>query len=567
MKWTETLIPTLRDVPKEAEATSHQLMIRSGMIRKLSSGVYSYLPLGLKAIQKVQEIIRDEMAKAGAFELLLPALHPAELWKKTGRYEGLGADKISFKNRSDQEFVLGPTHEEVITDLLSTNVSSYKELPLILYQIQTKFRDELRPRFGVIRSKEFIMKDAYSFDKDWEGLDKTYEKMLQAYIRIFKRSSLNVEVVNADPGLMGGNISHEFMLLADFGEDVIASCSSCDFRSTPELVSCLNQDKQKNEQKEEALTLVDTPKMKSIDEVKQGLGVEVNCLVKTIIYLADDEPLACLVQGNDEISELKLKKFLEVKNLTLATDEKIEKLTGGPVGFSGPVDLNGFKIVADHAVASMANFIVGANKEDKHYKGVNLNRDFNVDSFFDIRTIQKDETCPECQKGKIEMKRAMEIGHIFKLGTRYSKPLEAKILDENGKSQEIIMGCYGIGVNRMVAGAIEQNHDEKGSCWPKEIAPYMFHIITTNQKDELLCGFADEVYSYLLDQNIDVLYDNRNDRAGVKFNDADLIGIPYQIIFGAKNAKDNKVELKLRKNSETFILTKEEFYHKIKDLI
>ncbi len=566
MKWTETLIPTLRDIPKDAEATSHQLMIRSGMVRKLSSGVYSYLPLGVLALNKIQKIIREEMVSVGAVELLLPALHPAELWKKTGRYDSLGGDKISFENRSAQEFVLGPTHEEVITDLISHNVKSYKELPMTLFQIQTKFRDELRPRFGVIRSKEFIMKDAYSFDTDWEGLDKTYQVMLQAYKNIFKRCHLNVEVVNADPGLMGGNVSHEFMLLADFGEDTIASCTKTDYRSTPELVPCFNESLAEPSDLEELL-LIETPGLKTIEAISKKLDLAKTHLMKTIIYVADKNPVACLVRGDHEISELKLKKYLDAKELVLASDEEILKWVGCSTGFCGPVGLKNIRVVGDEALKLGGSYVSGANQNDKHYKGVNLDRDCSVESYGDVRTVLPGERSPSAEDGVIEMKRAMEIGHIFKLGTRYSKPLEARFIDKSGKEQDIIMGCYGIGVNRMVAGAIEQNHDEKGICWPVSIAPALFHMITMNQADEVVVSIANELYEYFKKSSIDVIYDNRNERAGVKFNDADLIGLPYQLIIGSKNAKEGKVELKTRHSGEVEILSVVDFYKRIEGLV
>jgi len=561
MRWTQSLIPTLREIPKEAEATSHQLMLRSGLIRKLSSGVYSYLPIGFLALQKVEKIIREEMRRVGAAELLLPALHPAELWKKTGRYTALGEDKIAFKNRADQEFVLGPTHEEVVTDLVATNVKSYRELPILLYQIQTKFRDEIRPRFGVIRSKEFIMKDAYSFDRSWEELDQSYQKMLEAYKNIFSRCGLKFEVVNADPGIMGGNVSHEFMLLADFGEDLIASCNSCDLRSTPSLVSCVMPPETNTESKEK-LEVFNTPNLRTIEELSAHFKISAHKLLKTILYLADNKPVACLIRGDMEVSDTKLKKFLNVKSLMLATEHQIEEWTGAPIGFSGPIELKGIEIVGDYSVKMMTDFVVGANQKDKHYRGVNIPRDFQVMRFGDFKVVQAKDKCSSCGKGTIEMKRAMEIGHIFKLGTRYSQPLEAHFLDEQGKRQDIIMGCYGIGVNRIVSGAIEQNHDDKGILWPASLAPFQYHLLTLNHAEPLVRSIADEIYSKA-EENI--LYDDRNERAGVKFNDADLLGLPCQIIVGEQSAKLGKVELKNRKTGEKQVLVKEDLYRKVLD--
>lgn len=565
MRWSESLIPTLRDVPKDAEAISHQLMLRAGLVRKLSSGIYNYLPLGFLALKKVEAIVREEMLSAGAIEVLLPALHPAELWKKTGRYQALGADKISFKTRGEQEFVLGPTHEEVITDLVASNVKSYRELPLILFQIQTKFRDEIRPRFGVIRSKEFIMKDAYSFDCDWEGLDRSYQKMLEAYKRIFTRCGLKFEIVNADPGIMGGNVSHEFMLLADFGEDLVASCDRCELRSTPELVACL-EEKKKPSLSTQKLEIFDTPNLKTIEDLTSHFKIKGHQLLKTLLYLTDGKPLACLVRGDTELSESKLKKFLKAETLMLASEHQIEAWTGAPLGFSGPMGLKKVRIVADELVGSMSDFVTGANQKDKHYRGVNLGRDIEISEFGDFRVIRDGEPCSACGKGTIRMKRAMEIGHIFKLGTRYSKPLEAHFLDESGKRREIIMGCYGIGVSRLVSGAIEQNHDDKGIIWPETIAPFQFHLLTLNHSEPVLQKLADEIYEKLNKENMSVLYDDRNERAGVKFNDADLIGIPYQIVLGEQNAKQGKVELKKRRTGEKWTLAQEELFGKIREL-
>ncbi len=560
MKWSESLIPTLREIPKEAEATSHQLMLKAGLIRKLSSGVYSYLPLGYLALRKIENIIREEMNLAGACELLLPALHPAELWKKSGRYHALGEDKIAFKNRAEQEFVLGPTHEEVVTDLMAGNVKSYRELPIILYQIQTKFRDEVRPRFGVIRSKEFIMKDAYSFDRSWEDLDRSYTKMLEAYKKIFVRCGLNFEIVNADPGIMGGNVSHEFMLLAEFGEDLVAFCNSCGLRSTPTLVDCLVQDDQAISGKGQ-LELFDTPNLKSIEELTSHFKIPASKLLKTLLYVSDKKPVAVLIRGDMEISESKLKKFLKAESLMLASEHQIEEWTGAPVGFIGPVGLkNNIEIVADYSIKSMSDFVAGANQKDKHYRGMNLSRDFKVKIFADVRVVQEQDKCASCGKGAIEMKRAMEIGHIFKLGTRYSKPLEATFLDEQGKRQDIIMGCYGIGVTRLIAGSIEQHHDEKGIVWPESIAPFTFELLTLNQTDPAINGLANEIYQKY---GNDILFDDRSERAGVKFNDADLVGLPYQIIIGEKNAKDGKVELKERKSGQTRVLSKTELLEEI----
>ncbi|MBI4398919.1 MAG: proline--tRNA ligase [Candidatus Omnitrophica bacterium] len=562
MKWSESLIPTLRETPKEAEATSHQLMLRAGLVRKLSSGVYSYLPLGYRALEKIEHIIREEMNRSGACELLLPALHPSDLWKKTGRYEALGEDKISFKNRSGQEFVLGPTHEEVVTDLVAGNVKSYRELPIILYQIQTKFRDEARPRFGIIRSKEFMMKDAYSFDRSWEDLDQSYALMLEAYKRIFTRSGLAFEIVNADPGIMGGNVSHEFMLLADFGEDWVACCNQCDLRSAPSLVACSACEPAKPGAG--TMEIFDTPGISTIEELTAHFKIPAGGLLKTILYVCDGKPVACLIRADMEISESKLKKFLKAESLMLAEPGQIEKWTGARVGFSGPVGLSGVELAADYSVRGMSDFVTGANQNDKHFKGVNHGRDFQIKLFGDFRTAVAGDLCPHCSGGVIQLKRAMEIGHIFKLGTRYSKPLGASFLDESGVRKEIIMGCYGIGVTRMIAGAIEQHHDEKGIVWPVSVAPFLFHLAALNPTAPAVEELAGVLYSQFPEH---ILFDDRNERAGVKFNDADLIGLPYQVIVGEKNAKEGKAEIRERKTGVTKVLSRAELIQAMNEIL
>lgn len=557
MKWTKTLIPTLRETPKDAEATSHKLMLRGGFVRKLASGVYSYLPLGFRVIRKIEGIIREEMNAKGADEVLLPALHPAELWEKTGRYEALGEDKIGFRNRTGQEFVLGPTHEEVITDLVANNVKSYKELPVVLYQIQTKFRDELRPRFGVIRSKEFIMKDAYSFDRSWEALDASYKKMYEAYKTVFSRAGLEFEIIKADPGIMGGNVSHEFMVKAEFGEDIIACCTKCSLREGPGLVSCLEDPAKDIKPGQNDLEEFDTPDLKTIEELCNTFKFKPQELIKTIVYLADGKPVAALVRGDREVNDAKLKKVLGAGELVPATAEEIENITGGPLGFSGPVGLKDVKIIADFEVRNIKNGYTGANKKDKHLKNVNINRDFKPDIIADVRMVADDDKCSACGKGKIKLERAMEIGHVFKLGTKYTHSLGALFLDEDGKNKEIIMGCYGIGVNRIMAAAIEQHNDSNGIIWPVSIAPYEAIILPLNQSIEALDDAANQIYRDLRETGVDVLYDDRNERAGVKFNDADLIGIPIQIVLGEKSLKKGMVEVKIRgeKKAEHIPLT------------
>ncbi len=561
MRWTETLIPTLREVSKEAEATSHQLLLKGGFIRKLSSGVYSYLPLGFRVLQNISEIIRSEMNTAGAIELLLPALHPAELWKQSGRYDTLGADKIAFKNRSDQEFVLGPTHEEVITELAGAYLKTYQMLPKIFYQIQTKFRDEIRPRFGIIRTKEFIMKDAYSFDLDEEGLDKSYLLMYQAYERIFKRLNLAVDPVAADPGIMGGNVSHEFMVRSPYGEDRIATCSGCSYLASRDIAARAipNTPSAHSSNKLEAF---DTPNLRTIEEMTHRFKLKPEQLVKTIIYFADEKPVAACVGGNHEVHEGKVRKLLGAKQLRSAGKDEIERITGAPIGFSGPVGLKSVTIVADGDVASSKDFVTGANQKDKHYRNVNLNRDFKADHIADIRYAQEGDSCAKC-KGKLSLITTMEVGHVFKLGTRYTQPFDGFYRASDGKEKLILMGCYGLGLNRILAAIVEQHHDSKGIQWPAAVSPYQVHVITVNHGDEPTRKAAEQVYEELNRAGYSCLYDDRDERVGIKFNDADLVGTPIQVIVSDRNLAKNQLEIKNRTFSQNVLILRHELLPKV----
>mgnify|MGYP003393790114 CR=1 FL=1 len=548
MRWTQSLIPTLKEDPQDAEVISHKLMIRAALVRKLFSGAYSYLPLGLKVLQKISNIIREEMNSKGAQEVLLPAMHPPELWKKTGRYELLGQVLIKFKDRHNKELVLGPTHEEIITDLVASNIKSYKDLPLILYQIQTKFRDEPRPRFGVMRTSEFIMKDAYSFDRDIEGMEASYKKMYDVYCHIFERCGLPYIPVEADPGMMGGNISHEFMVPSDAGEDVIAVCQKCKYAASTQVAACkASGPGAKGPAKNLPIAEVETPDMKTIEKVSEFLKVEPVKLVKTLLYKADDKVVALLLRGDFEANETKLKTYLKCSLLELAEEKTIDAITGAPAGFSGPVSLNGVRIVADNSVKDMTNFVTGANKKDAHLINVNMGRDFEVKEFADLRIITKDDKCPSCGKD-IDIKRAIEVGHTFKLGTKYSEVLGARILKQDGKTVPAIMGCYGIGVTRIIPTLIETSNDKDGIIWPLSIAPYQILIVSLNIASKKVKEISEEVYSKLTKERYDVLYDDRDLSAGIKFKDADLVGIPIQIVIGEKNAKKNIVELKTRKD-------------------
>ncbi len=547
MRWTQALIPTLKETPAEAEAISHKLMVRAGLIRKLSAGAYSYLPLGFRVLKKVENIVREEMDLTGAQEMLMPAIQPPDLWKKTGRYAELGEDMIKFKDRSGREMILGPTHEEVITDIARAEIRSYRDMPKILYQIQTKFRDEARPRFGVVRSKEFIMKDAYSFDADADGLNKSYDKMHKAYCRIFKRCGLDFIIVKADPGVMGGSESAEFMVLAEAGEDIIVVCN-CGFASSLDLAECVVSEtrNQKPETRTEKIQEVGTPGITTVEKVSKLLGVKPRQLIKTLIYLADDKPIAILIRGDHDLNEAKLRKILKCAKLTLADESTIEKVTGAPLGFSGPVGLKGIRIIADEAVRGITDGITGANKKDKHLTNVCEARDFKAEDYLDLRTIKDEDLCPKCKKRKVSLKRAIELGHVFKLGTRYTKALDANCLDKNGKERSIIMGCYGIGINRIMAAVIEKYNDDKGIIWPKAISPYEAIIIALNIKKEKISSAANKIYTQLEDENISCLLDDRDVSPGVKFNDADLIGIPLQIIIGPNTIKSDKLEIKER---------------------
>ncbi|MDP8229600.1 MAG: proline--tRNA ligase [Candidatus Gorgyraea atricola] len=553
MRWSKYFIPTLKEVPSEAEAVSHRLMIRAGLIRKLASGAYTYLPLGLRVLKKVEAIIREEMDAKGALELFLPSLQPVELWHQSGRYKDLGEDLIKFKDRHNRTMVFGPTHEEVITDLVRSNIKSYRQLPITLYQIQTKFRDEVRPRFGVIRSREFIMKDAYSFDRDNAGLDASYKKMYEAYETIFKRCGLRALAVDADTGVMGGDVSHEFMVLAESGEDLLAYCLACGYAASIDVAAVGRGETSamlKHGGGFASVTLkeVDTLGVSTIEKVSALLKVKPEEMVKTLVYVADEEPVAILIRGDHEANEAKIKKFLKCAKLEMAGEDVIKKATGGPIGFSGPVGIK-IRIIADHSIKGIANFVAGANKKDKHLINVNLDRDFKVKEWADLRMITEKDKCPKCNK-PIKLEHAIEMGHVFKLGLKYSKAMKAEFLDEDGKLKPAVMGCYGIGVNRIIAAAIELNNDKKGIIWPKPIAPFQVIVIPLNYDKENVRKVADQVYSDLQKKGIEVLLDDRNESAGIKFNDAELIGIPYQVVIGERALKKGVVEVKNRKTAK-----------------
>ncbi|GFE58684.1 proline--tRNA ligase [Geobacter sp. AOG1] len=545
MRYSQYFIPTVKETPADAEVISHQLMLRAGMIRKLAAGIYNYLPLGLRSIRKVEQIVREEMNRAGAIELLMPTVQPAELWQESGRWEQYGKELLRIKDRKDAEFCLGPTHEEVITDLVRREVKSYRQMPLNLYQIQGKFRDEIRPRFGLMRGREFIMKDAYSFDVDSNAADLSYDKMYQAYRRIFKRCGLNFRAVEADTGSIGGTASHEFMVLAESGEDAIVSCSACEYAANVEKAEARVVEAVEHAEPR-PLEKVATPGKKTIDDVCAFLDAPAASSVKMLILMADGKPVAAILRGDHELNEIKLKNYLGCDTLEMAPDEIITKATGAPVGFLGPVGAT-IRIVADLAVKGLRNFVAGANEVDYHFKNVNLGRDCTIGEFVDIRNVAHGDPCPRCSGGTLEMWRGIEVGHVFKLGIKYSKALKATFLDAEGKEQTIFMGCYGIGIGRTVAACIEQNHDGNGIIFPLPIAPFHCIISALNIKEEPVRVAAEAIYEELQQAGVEVLLDDRDERPGFKFKDADLIGIPLRIVVGSKNLAEGNVELKDRK--------------------
>ncbi len=552
MRYSQLLLPTLKETPAEAEIVSHQLLLRAGFIRKLTAGIYAYLPLGLRTLRKIEAIVREEMNRAGAQELLLPMVQPADLWQESGRWEKYGPELLRFVDRHQRASCLGPTHEEVITDLVRMNVHSYKELPLNLYQIQTKFRDEIRPRFGLMRGREFVMKDGYSFDADEAAAGITYNKMKEAYSRIFARCGLSCRAVEADTGTIGGNFSHEFMVLAATGEDTIVVCTACDYAANMEKATCPPPAPAATLPAMLELERIATPGQKTVEEVTAFLGITPDQLVKTMIYLADGKPVAALVRGDHEVQPVKLKNLLGVVDVELAGEDTIRKICDLVPGYLGPIGLT-MPVVADHQVMVMANMVTGANQEDVHLKNVNLGRDFTVSQAGDLRMATAVDSCPQCH-GRLELPRGIEVGHIFKLGTSYSEALQATFLDDHGKRQPFVMGCYGIGVSRCIAAAIEQNHDDNGIIFPLPIAPFQVILLNLSPKDVEISKGADNLYDELTSRGIDTLHDDRNERPGIKFKDADLIGIPLRVMVGKRFAEAGEVEIKQRTSGDTQVL-------------
>lgn len=545
MRYSKTFIPTTKETPADAEIVSHRLMLRAGMIRKLTAGIYTYLPAGLRAVRKVERIIREEMDRSGAVELLMPGVQPAELWEESGRWEVYGRELLRFKDRHGRDACLAPTHEEVITDLVRREIHSYRRMPVNFYQIQTKFRDEIRPRFGIMRGREFIMKDAYSFDADEEGAARSYQIMHETYNRIFRRCGLTYRAVEADTGSIGGKFSHEFMVLADSGEDQIVSCRHCDYAANLEKAEITPDSAIPSKTEPPApIEAVDTPGTRTIEAVTSFLSVPPDRLIKTLIFRADDEVVVGLVRGDHELNEVKLKGLLEADQVELADPALVEQVTGAPMGFAGPVGLD-LRILADHAVKGMRNAVAGGNRADVHFRNVNPDRDFTVDRFADLRVIRPEDPCPRCGGG-LQFSRGIEVGHIFKLGTKYSRSMGAAYLDENGQERPIVMGCYGIGVGRTVAAAIEQNHDDDGIIFPVPIAPFEVVILPLQMNEPAVVEAAQALYLELQDQAMDVLLDDRDLRAGAKFKDADLLGVPIRVTIGSRSLGNGQVEIKLR---------------------
>ncbi|MFP4371988.1 MAG: proline--tRNA ligase [Halanaerobium sp.] len=563
MRMSKLYLPTLKEDPAEADVVSHKLMLRAGMMRKHSSGIYSYLPLGYKVIKKIEKITRKHMDNSEAQEVLLPVMQTSEIWKDSRRWDKFGPLMIKFLDRKNREYCLGPTHEEVVTDLVRDEVRSYKDLPLNLYQIQTKVRDEIRPRFGVMRGREFIMKDAYSLDIDYQSLDKSYQAMYDAYERIFAECGLEAVAVEADTGAMGGKDSHEFMVLADSGEDEVAFCSSCDYAANVERA--ISKKTEIDFEVEAEAEKIHTPEIKTISELEEYLEVPAAKMIKAVAMIADGEAVLALVSGEDELNEIKLTNYLQANELRAAEDEEFAELFNSVPGFIGPVGLEGVRVVADQRLKNMSGAIVGANEKNYHLKNIKTGRDFEVEAFADLRSVRGGERCPKCDQGKLNIKDGIEVGHIFKLGTKYSENMGANYLDENGKAQPIVMGSYGIGITRLVAAAIEQNNDQYGIKWPKAIAPYQIIILPLGNDDQVE-EKSEEIYQSLKADGWEVLIDDRSERAGVKFNDSELIGIPLRLTIGSRSLENGVVEAMIRENNNKLEIELENLEEKVEEL-
>lgn len=564
MRQKSLLLTTLREAPSEAETISHQLLLRAGYIRQLAAGVYSYLPLGRRVLRKIETIVREEMDLGGVQEILMPSIQPAELWKESERYEVYGKELMTLRDRHEREFILGPTHEEVVTTLVRNEVSSYRKLPVSVYQIQTKFRDERRPRFGLLRGREFLMKDAYSFDMNTEGLDESYRQMYQAYHRIFERCGLNFRAVHADSGAIGGEGgSHEFMALADIGEDTIAVCSNCDYAANLEQAEGLRSAKEGVSAEVPLLEKFHTPNIRTIDHLVQELNIPADQIIKTLIYEGGGQVVAVLVRGDHEVNEIKLKKYMGASDIKLAEHDAVKDIAGVESGYVGPVGLP-LTVLVDTAVADMTQGITGAGEKDYHLRNVVPGRDFELANIGDFRNVVEGEACPHCKEGILHFHQGIEIGHVFKLGTKYSEKLGATYLDRSGKAQLMVMGCYGIGLSRLLSAIAEQNHDDEGLIWPAALAPYHVHILMMSVKDADQKTAAEALYDQLTKLGIETLIDDRDERAGVKFKDASLIGIPVTLVVG-KEAVHGRVEYLERSTAGKEILELDQAVLRIQD--
>ncbi len=564
MRYSNLYLPTLKETPADAEVISHQLMLRAGMIRKVAAGIYNLLPYGLAAVRRVEAVVREEMNRAGAQEIVMPAVQPAELWQESGRWEHYGRELLRFVDRHQHPFCLGPTHEEVVTALVRDEIRSYRQLPVNLYQIQTKFRDEIRPRFGLMRGREFIMKDGYSFDVDDDAAAESYQLMYDAYTRVFERLGLGFRAVEADTGAIGGSFSHEFMVLADTGEDEIAVCSACDYAANIEKaeVEVMNNPRPAAA---EQIQEVHTPGRHTVAEVCEFLRIDPTRLVKTIILLADEKPMAVLVRGDHELNLVKIRNLTGAVEVELADPGTVERVSKAAVGFAGPVGLT-VPIYADAAVAEMADFVTGANRDDYHLTGVNLDRDFVAEQIADLRAIGPGDPCPRCG-GSIEITRGIEVGHIFRLGTKYSAAMGAFFNTEEGGEKPMVMGCYGIGIGRTVAASIEQNHDDQGIIFPLPMAPFQVVVLPVAMQDADVCRAAEDLYRDLAARGLDVLLDDRDLRAGVKFKDADLLGTPLRLTIGPRALAEGRVELKARRETEPTLVPQEEAADRVIELV
>ena len=551
MKMTNLYAPTLREVPAEAEVPSHQLMLRAGMIRKAAGGVYSYLPLAWRTLRKIEQIVREEMDAKGGQEIAMPIVQPAEIWQQTGRWDVYGDEMFRLKDRHQRDFCLGPTHEEMVTTLVKQDVRSYRQLPLLVYQIQNKYRDEIRPRFGLMRGREFIMKDLYSFDRDTAGLEISYKKMYDAYSQIFSRCGLEFRPVEADPGAIGGSGTHEFMVIADSGEAAIAYCDGCDFAANVEKAELLPLISVAEAEK--PLETVATPGKKTINDVAGYLSLSADRLIKSLAFITEKGPVLALIRGDHEVNEIKLANLLNVLQLEMAGEKEIQSQFHSEPGYIGQVGLTNVTIVADASVMNLHNAICGANEADRHFTNVLPRRDIKPTHVADIRLIREGDPCPRCSS-PVKTARGIEVGQVFKLHTKYSQALDATYLDENGQEQLMVMGCYGVGVSRTMAAAIEQHHDADGIIWPASIAPYQVVIVPINTKDEPQMTMAEQIYRELSAVGVEVVLDDREERSGVKFKDADLIGYPLRITVGPKALKENCVELKVRRTKESLLL-------------